>query len=295
MVSQKSGLGKGLSSLIPSASAESGTLSEGANELDISMIEPNPLQPRQDIDEEKLAELSASIAQRGVLQPITVRPKGDKYEIVAGERRWRAARLADLEKIPAIVTSYDDEETSEIALIENVQREDLNAMELAVGYNDILEKKGITQSELAELLSISRPKVANAVRLLSLPPEIQALVFENKLSEGHARVILSVSDDTTKIKLAQKAIDEGLSVRALETIARLSGGGVIPGAVKRPVSPKSYKAAARKLRKFIGGKVSVKQTKDKSKIEIEFVDEADLIRIYQLITQDEKPLIRGTD
>ena len=295
MVSQKSGLGKGLSSLISSASVESGTLNESANELDISMVEPNPLQPRQDIDEEKLAELSASIAQRGVLQPITVRPKGDKYEIVAGERRWRAARLADLEKIPVIVATYDDEETSEIALIENVQREDLNAMELAVGYNDILEKKGITQSELAELLSISRPKVANAVRLLSLPPEVQALVYEGRLSEGHARVILSVPDDATKVKLAQKVIEEGLSVRALETIARLSGSGIIPGAAKRPVSPKSYKAAARKLRKFIGGKVSVKQTKDKSKIEIEFADEADLARIYQLITQDEKPLIRGTD
>jgi len=295
VANRPSGLGKGLSSLIPSAAAESGLANDNVNELSIALIEPNPLQPRTDIDEEKIAELSASIAKRGVLQPIIVRPKGEKYEIVAGERRWRASRMAGLETIPVHIRTFDDGETFEVALIENLQREDLNAIEAAYGYRNLINERQITQNELAELLAKSRVSITNALRLLDLPEEVQEMIYEGALSAGHARAILTVSDDPTRIKLAQKAIEEGLSVRALESLARLSGGGVIPGSAKRPVSPKSYKAAARKLRKFIGGNVRVKQTKDKSKIEIEFADEADLARIYRLITQDEKPLIRGTE
>jgi len=289
------GLGRGLSSLIPSAAAESGIGDEGVNELRIILIEPNPLQPRTNIDEEKIAELSASIAKRGVLQPIIVRPKGEKYEIVAGERRWRAARMAGLETIPVHIRTFDDGETSEIALIENLQREDLNAIEAAYGYKNLIAERDLTQSELAELLAKSRASITNSLRLLDLPEEVQELVYEGQLSAGHARAILTVSDDSTRVKLAQKAIEEGLSVRALEALARLSGGGIIPSATKRPVSPKSYKAAARKLRKYFGGKVSVKQTKDKNKIEIEFQDEADLARIYRMMTQDEKPLVRSVE
>lgn len=294
MASRSGGLGKGLSSLIPSAAAESGIANDKVNELSIALIEPNPLQPRIDINEEGIAELSASIAKRGVLQPIIVRPKGDKYEIVAGERRWRASRMAGLEAMPVHIKTYSDDETSEIALVENLQREDLNAIEAALGYRSLIKSRDLTQGELADLLSKSRASITNSLRLLELPEEIQELVFKGALSAGHARAILAVSDDPTRIKLAEKAIDEGLSVRAIESLARLSGGGVIPNASKRPVSPKSYKAAARKLRKFIGGNVRVKQTKDKSKIEIEFSDEADLERIYRLITQDEKPLVRNT-
>ena len=293
MANRSGGLGKGLSSLIPSAAAESGTANDKANELSIALIEPNPLQPRIDINEEGIAELSASIASRGVLQPIIVRPKGEKYEIVAGERRWRASRMAGLETIPVHIKAYDDDETSEIALVENLQREDLNAIEAALGYRSLIKSRDLTQGELADLLSKSRASITNSLRLLELPEEVQELVFKGALSAGHARAILAVSDDPTRIKLAEKAIDEGLSVRAIESLARLSGGGIIPSASKRPVSPKSYKAAARKLRKFIGGNVRVKQTKDKSKIEIEFSDEADLERIYRLITQDDKPLIRN--
>jgi len=294
VASRSGGLGKGLSSLIPSAAAESGIANDKVNELSIALIEPNPLQPRIDINEEGIAELSASIAKRGVLQPIIVRPKGDKYEIVAGERRWRASRMAGLEAMPVHIKTYSDDETSEIALVENLQREDLNAIEAALGYRSLIKSRDLTQGELADLLSKSRASITNSLRLLELPEEIQELVFKGALSAGHARAILAVSDDPTRIKLAEKAIDEGLSVRAIESLARLSGGGVIPNASKRPVSPKSYKAAARKLRKFIGGNVRVKQTKDKSKIEIEFSDEADLERIYRLITQDEKPLVRNT-
>ena len=295
MTKNSGGLGRGLSSLIPSAAAESGIGDEGVNELRIILIEPNPLQPRTNIDEEKIAELSASIAKRGVLQPIIVRPKGEKYEIVAGERRWRAARMAGLETIPVHIRTFDDGETSEIALIENLQREDLNAIEAAYGYKNLIAERDLTQSELAELLAKSRASITNSLRLLDLPEEVQELVYEGQLSAGHARAILTVSDDSTRVKLAQKAIEEGLSVRALEALARLSGGGIIPSATKRPVSPKSYKAAARKLRKYFGGKVSVKQTKDKNKIEIEFQDEADLARIYRMMTQDEKPLVRSVE
>jgi ParB family chromosome partitioning protein len=295
VANRNSGLGRGLSSLISSASAESGTAQDDVNKLSITLIEPNPLQPRTDIDEEKIAELSASIAKRGVLQPIIVRPKGEKYEIVAGERRWRASRMAGLEDIPVHIRSLDDGETFEIALIENLQREDLNAIEAAYGYRNLINERQLTQSELADLLAKSRASITNALRLLDLPDEVQELVYEGSLSAGHARAILAVADDPTRIKLAQKAIEEGLSVRAIEALARLSGGGLIPSAAKRPISPKSYKAAARKLRKFFGGNVRVKQTKDKSKIEIEFADEAELERIYRLITQDEKPLVRSTE
>jgi len=274
---------------------ESGTINDAVNELNINLIEPNPLQPRTEIDEEKLAELSASIAKRGLLQPIIIRPKGEKYEIVAGERRWRAARMAGLETIPVRVLSLDDGETFEVALIENLQREDLNAIEAAYGYKKLINERQLTQTELADLLSKSRVTITNSLRLLELPEEVQELVFQGSLSAGHARAILAVSDDPTRIQLAQKAVEDGLSVRALEAMARFSGGGIIPRGAKRAISPKSYKAAARKLRKYFGGNVRVKQTKDKNKIEIEFVDEADLVRIYQLITQDERPLVRSSD
>ena len=295
MVSRSGGLGKGLGSLIGSAAAESGMGDQSVNELRISLIEPDPSQPRSDINEEKIAELSASIAQRGVLQPIIVRPRGDKYVIVAGERRWRASRLAGLDTIPVHVRSFEDSEIPEIQLIENLQRDDLNAIEEAYGFKRLIDDRQLTQSEVADLLAKSRSSITNALRLLDLPESVQEMVYEKRLSAGHARAILAVPDDTTRIKLAQKAEEEGLSVRAIETLARLSGGGIIPNTSQRPISPKSYKAAARKLRKFIGGSVRVKQTKDKNKIEIEFIDEQDLARIYRLITQDEKPLVRSTN
>ena len=292
-MSNRSGLGRGLASLIPSAAEESGIPQESVDELRINLIEPNPDQPRSEIDEEKIAELSASIAKHGVLQPILVRPRGEKYEIVAGERRWRASRLAGLDKIPARIASFNDTESLEIALIENLQREDLNPIEAAYGYKRIIADKKITQTELAELISKSRVSITNAMRLLELPEEVQALVFEGSLSAGHARAILAVQDENTRIKLAQKAVADGLSVRAVEALARFSDGGIVAGGTKRSTSPKSYKAAARKLRRLLGTNVRVKKTKDRSKIEIEFIDEEDLTRIYRTLTGDEKPLVRG--
>jgi ParB family chromosome partitioning protein len=294
-VTNRSGLGRGLASLISSASEESGIASETVNELRIDLIEPNPDQPRSEIDEEKIAELSASVALHGLLQPILVRPHGEKYEIVAGERRWRACRMAGMEKIPVRIVTLDDGESLEIALIENLQREDLNPIEAAYGYRRLLADKQMTQADLAERISKSRVAITNALRLLDLPEEVQALVFEGALSAGHARAILAVADDETRIKLAQKTVAENLSVRAVETLARLSGGGFIPGGGKRAVSPKSFKAAARKLRRLLATNVRVKRSKDRNKIEIEFVDEADLERIYRTLTGDEKPLVRNAD
>ncbi len=285
-----SGLGRGLASLIPSASAESASGDSAINELPISLIEPNPDQPRTEIDEESIAELSASVALHGLLQPLLVRPHGDKYEIVAGERRWRASRLAGLERVPVRVVNLDDTGSLEVALIENLQREDLNPLEAAYGYKRLLNEYGLTQEKLAERLSKSRVSITNALRLLDLPEEVQALLYEGKLSAGHARALLALTDDDLRVKLAERAVENNLSVRDVESMARLSSGGLLPRS-PRPVSPKSFKTAARRLRKLLGTNVRVKQTKDKRKIEIEFQDENDLARIYLILTKDARKLI----
>lgn len=289
IVANRSGLGRGLGSLIPSAAAESGSNDETTNELALTLIEPNPNQPRTEIDEERIAELSASIALHGLLQPLLVRPHGDKFEIVAGERRWRASRLAGLEKVPVRIVNLDDTGSLEVALIENLQREDLNPLEAAYGYKRLLEGHSLTQEKLAERLSKSRVAITNALRLLDLPEEVQALLYEGKLSAGHARALLALGDDELRVKLAEKAVENNLSVRDVENMARLSSGGLLPRS-SRPISPKSFKAVARRLRKLLGTNVRVKQTKDKRKIEIEFQDEDDLARIYQALTGDTRAL-----
>jgi len=284
-----SGLGRGLASLISGASAESSTDTSNPNELAIDLIEPNPGQPRTDIDEESIAELSASIALHGLLQPLLVRPHGDKYEIVAGERRWRASRLAGLKKVPVRVVNLDDTGSLEVALIENLQREDLNPLEEAYGFKRLLEQHGMTQENLAKRLSKSRVSITNALRLLDLPEEVQAYLYEGKLTAGHARALLALSDDDLRIRLAQRAVENNLSVRDVEAMTRLSSGG-LSSRSPRAVSPKTFKTAARRLRKFLGTNVRVKQTKDRRKIEIEFQDEDDLTRIYQLLTNDKRAL-----
>lgn len=281
-MANKGGLGKGLGALFSDASQES-KMESNVDELSVSLIEPNPDQPRTDIDEERIAELSASIAIHGVIQPIVVRAIGDKYQIIAGERRWRAARLAGLEKVPVIVRNSDDKETLEIALIENLQRENLNAIEAAYGYKRLLEKNDMTQADLAERVSKSRSAITNTLRLLDLPDEVQELLYNGKLTAGHARAVLSLPDDESRVKLANKIIEGNLSVREAENLARLLEGGALPKSA-RPIAPKTYKTVARKLRKMLESKVRVKQTKDKSKIEIEFEDEDDLMRIFNILS-----------
>lgn len=282
----RGGLGRGLSSLISNASQESRT-SEEVHELALDMIVPNPDQPRSDFDKDGIEELADSISKVGLLQPILVRPAGDVYQIIAGERRWQAARVAGLERVPVRVQSADDAGTLELALIENLQRRDLNPMEEARGYKRLIDATEMTQSELASKVSKSRSTVTNALRLLDLPEEVQELMFENKLTAGHARAVLSVGDEQARIKLAEKIVAENLSVREAENLSRLISSGAAPR-VQRPVTPRSFKVAARKLRQVLATNVRVKQTKDRCKIEIEFKDEDDLQRIFGLIAESGK-------
>jgi len=281
----KRGLGKGLSALIPSASQESHAGGE-VTELAIDLISPNPDQPRTDMGEEALAELADSVKKVGLLQPIIVRAMGEGYQIIAGERRWRACRMAGLERVPVRVLNTNEIESLEIALIENLQREDLNAIEEARGYRKLLSEFQMTQAELADKVSKSRSTITNALRLLDLPDEVQELVYSGALSAGHARAVLSVPEEPARIKLATKIVDDGLSVREAENLARLYAAGQTERA-PRPAAPKSFKVVARRLRRLLGTNVRVRQGKDKNKIEIEFRTEEELERIFALLTEGE--------
>ena len=281
----KRGLGRGLSALIPSASQELHT-SEEVRELAISMITPNPEQPRTDMTEEGVAELADSISKVGLLQPIIVRAQGEGYQIIAGERRWRAARLAGLERVPVRVLSTNATESLEIALIENLQRQDLNSIEEARGYRKLLTEYRMTQAELADKVSKSRSTITNALRLLDLPDDVQELVYEGKMTAGHARAVLSVPDEAIRMKLAQRIVEDGMSVREAENLARLYAAGQTERA-PRPVTPKSFKLVARKLRRLLATNVRVKLTKDKGKIEIDFQTEEELERIFALLVDGE--------
>ncbi len=279
-MAKKSGLGRGLNSLISEATAETGHESEAT--LPIDSITTNPDQPRKTFDEDLLNELSDSIKQNGVLQPILVRRKGSKYEIVAGERRYQASKLAGLKEIPAIVREINDDEVFQLALIENLQRADLTPIEEAKGYRQLLDSKGLTQEALAKILSKSRSAIANTLRLMDLPIEVQDLMEEGLLTAGHARAILAVPTEEGKIKLAQKVVTENLTVRQTETLAPLFSVSREDTKPRNP-SPQYFKRAARQLRKALDTTVKVKQVRGKNKIEIEFKDEADLARIISMV------------
>jgi ParB family chromosome partitioning protein len=279
----KRGLGRGLSALIPSASQESQTSGE-VTELAVDMISPNPEQPRTDITEEGIAELSDSIKKVGLLQPIIVRAQGESYQIIAGERRWRAARMAGLERVPVRVMSTTATESLELALIENLQRQDLNAIEEARGFRRLLTEYRMTQAELADKVSKSRSTITNSLRLLDLPEEVQELVYTGKMSAGHARAVLSVPDEAIRLKLAQKIADEQLSVREAENLARLYAAGQVERA-PRPATPKAFKLVARRLRRLLTTNVKVRLVKDRGKIEIEFHGEEELERIFRVLTE----------
>ncbi len=290
----KRGLGRGLSALIPGAAQESQGEFESITELPLELIAPNPDQPRTDLDDEAIAELAESLRRVGLLQPIIVRPLGDQYQIIAGERRWRAARLAGLEKVPVRVISATSAESLGLALIENLQREDLNAIEEARGYRRLLDEYQMTQAELADKVSKSRSAITNAMRLLDLPDEVQELVYQGRLSAGHARAILALPEEAARTKLAHKAVDEGLSVREVESLARLylAGHG---DREPKPPAPRSYKLVARRLRKMLGTGVRVRMTKTKGRIEIDFHGEDDLERIYRILTEADLPQTEGAE
>lgn len=271
--------------MIPSASQESQT-SEDVRELSVDMISPNPDQPRTDLDDDSIAELADSISKFGLLNPVLVRPHGEGYQIIAGERRWRASRVAGLERIPVCVRSSTETESLEMALIENLQRRDLNAIEEARGYRKLLTGHSMTQSELADKVSKSRSTITNALRLLDLPEEVQELVYDGKMTAGHARAVLSVPDDEVRAKLAKRIVEDGLSVRETENLARLYAAGQTER-TQRPATPKTFKVVARKLRRLLNTNVKVKLTKDKGKIEIDFHGEEELERIFRLLTEAE--------
>ena len=270
-----------MGALIPSAMQAS---SDEIRELPTDAIAPNPHQPRTMIDQDSINELADSIKKVGVLQAIIVRPYSDGYQIIAGERRWRAARVAGLEKVPVRVMVSTETESLELALIENLQRQDLNSMEEARGYKRLLSEYQMTQAELAEKVSKSRSAITNTLRLLDLPEEVQDMLSGDKLTAGHARAILSVSDEDRRVRLAERIVAEGLSVREAETLARLYQAGQTER-TPRSVSPKSFKVVARKLRRLLGTNVRVRLTAKKGKIEIDFQGEDELERIFRALTE----------
>ena len=245
---------------------------------------PNPNQPRTHFNESQLEELSESIRENGVLQPLLVRKKGKQYEIIAGERRYQASKIAGLEKLPVIIKDVDDQKMLELALIENLQRSDLNPIEEAKGYRQLIKASGMTQEALSRAVSKSRSAITNSLRLLDLPEQVQQFLFDGKLTAGHARAILAVPFEEARIKLAEKVVAEGLSVRATENLAPLFSVGDTPKS-PRPVTPQSYKKAARVLRQLFNTNVKVRSSRGKNKIEIEFKDEDDLTRILSSMVE----------
>ena len=283
---KKKALGRGLNALVGEAQYETGN-SAAETKLKISEIVPNPNQPRTHFNETELNELSESIREHGVLQPLLVRKHGAKYEIIAGERRYQASKLADLTEVPVIIKDVNDEEMLALALIENLQRSDLNPLEEAKGYRQLIDASGMTQDALSKAVSKSRSAITNSLRLLDLPEPVQQMIFEGKLTAGHARAILAVPYEDARIKLAERVVAEGLSVRATEHLAPLFSVTEEPKA-PRPVTPQSYKRAARILRQAFNTNVRVKNTRGKNKIEIEFKDEDELSSIIERIVGDKE-------
>lgn len=286
MANKKSGLGRGFDSLFLDNSSE-GLSESGSVTLKISDIEPDKQQPRTDFDEQALSELEASIREYGVLQPLLVRPVPDgTYVIVAGERRYRAARRAGLTEVPAIVRSLTDSEAAAIALIENLQREDLNAIEEAQGIKRLMEEFGLTQEETARKLSKSRPAIANSLRLLSLPEEVMSLVKDGFISAGHGRTLLGIDDKAKVLAAAERVAAENLSVRQTEQLVKTlnkAPSEKTAGAKKRD---KFYDEAELALSDSLARKVRVINKGRGGRIEIEFFDMDDLKKLAKIFNED---------
>lgn len=278
---KKTGLGKGLDALFTNNIDIEETLrdNEVIEKLKITQVEPNRNQPRKHFDEEALEELAESIKRYGVIQPIIVVKKGDYYEIVAGERRWRASKKAGLTEIPAIIRDTDERKNKEIALIENVQREDLNAYEKAVGIKELMEDYGLTLQQVSEILGKSRSSIANTVRILNLDPRVIELVQQNKLTEGHARSLLAIEDNDKQYQMALRLLETGASVREVEKKVQQKK--------KMKKKDEKYEAIYRDIEDsfqgFFGTKVKLEAGKRKGKIVIEYANNEDLERILELI------------
>ena len=294
---KKKGLGKGLDSLIPDnksmksvtsektvESKEDAAAKSGVQVMKINEVEPNRDQPRKNFDEDALLELSDSIKQFGVLQPLLVRKRKDYYEIIAGERRWRAAKLAGVNEVPVIEKEYTDQEILEIGLIENIQRENLNPIEEAIAYKRLLEEFNLKQDEVAERVSKSRTAVTNSMRLLKLSDKVQQMIIDDMISTGHARALLAIDDPELQYTLANKIFDEKLSVRETEKLVK---------EIKNPKKPKEKKPVANsfiyqdleeKMKSVFGTKVSIaSKGKGKGKIEIEYYSDDELEHLFDMM------------
>ena len=301
-MARKGGLGKGLTALIPQSEAAPVDAGSGFLELPIQMVNPNPLQPRRAFDEDTLEGLTDSVRELGVLQPVLVRTVGDGYELIAGERRWRAAKRAGLPTIPAVVRTADDEASLEQALVENLHRQDLNALEEAAAYQQLIEDFGLTQDQVATRVGKSRSAIANHLRLFQLPPAVQKLVGEGLLSAGHAKAVLGHPDRAYQESLARRAVSEQLSVRELERLVkeRLDleanlGEPEEPATTQpdeqpeepgeRRLRPPGLLELEELLADRLDTRVSIAMTAKRGKVTVEFANLEDLERIYRLIIE----------
>ncbi|WP_339252666.1 ParB/RepB/Spo0J family partition protein [Sporosarcina sp. FSL W8-0480] len=273
------GLGKGLNALFPD---ESLTKAESIENIRLKSIKVNPYQPRKIFDENAIQELSESIKEHGILQPIIVRKVGTMYEIVVGERRFRAAKIAGLKEIPAVVRQLTDEESMEMAILENLQREDLTPIEEAEAYQKLMDNLSLTQEQLAFRLGKSRPHIANHIRLLSLPEKVRNMITDGKLSMGHGRTLLGLRKKEQILLTAEKTISEGLNVRQLEKLVHRLNENV-PRETKQEKKNIFLEEQESNLREYFGTNVTIKKSKNKGKIEIEFFTEEDLERILELL------------
>lgn len=295
MATRKGGLGKGLDSLIADKVGTSNEKTDAKNEVmvNINKVEPNKKQPRKNFDEDALLELSESIKQFGVLQPLLVVDRKDYYEIIAGERRWRAAKMAGLKKVPVIIKDLTEQEIVEISLIENIQRENLNPIEEAIAYKRLLNEFNLKQDEVAERVSKSRTAVTNSMRLLKLCDKVQQMVIDDMISTGHARALLGITDEEKQYTLAQKIFDEKISVRDTEKLVKkMQKQKNAPAKEVNPEKKKLdavYQEAEEKMKTILGTKVIINQKDSmKGKIEIEYYSPDELTRIYELIESIKK-------
>jgi ParB family transcriptional regulator, chromosome partitioning protein len=278
---KKHGLGKGLGALIPDESG-SGEIEEGIRNININLIKPNEEQPRRRFDEEKIAQLGKSIKEHGVIQPLVLKKKNDTYVIVAGERRFRAAKSIGLAEVPAVIMELDDKEVLEISLIENIQREDLNPIEEAMAYKRLVEEFNLIQEDLAERLGKSRSVITNTMRLLNLDYRVQDALINVLISEGHGRVLLAIEDKQLQYVLSQKIIKDKLSVRETERLIK----EISTRKTKRRASVGEdpyYSDIKDKLENYFGTKITLNTGKNKGKIEIEYYSEEDLQRILDIL------------
>ena len=280
-MARKGALGKGLSALIPDDALD---MKQAAFEVDIDSVFPNKSQPRQYFDEEKIEVLGESIKEHGIIQPIIVKKEGKFYKIIAGERRWRAAKQVGLKKVPIIEKELGEQEIAEISLIENIQREDLNPIEEALAYKKLSKEFKLTQEEIAKKVGKSRTAITNNMRLLNLHKSIRDFIINGDLSEGHGKIIAGVEDTEKQLKIAEKVINEELNVRQTETLIKEWDKSPTPK--KKQSKDIHVRSVEEKLEDIFGTKVSINKGKKKSKIEIEFYSEDDLERILNLISNE---------